>query len=85
MPTVSTLGVGEVISGLMLGENILRLSRAIYRFVEHQMLMSFKMFKGDYHRHYKKYSDPEQACQPIAHIGRMYGRLTLPMRSLHES
>ncbi|TYJ96003.1 gag protease polyprotein [Cucumis melo var. makuwa] len=31
------------------------------RFVEHQMLTSFKKFKGDYYRHFKKYKDPEQA------------------------
>ncbi|TYK14632.1 CACTA en-spm transposon protein [Cucumis melo var. makuwa] len=31
------------------------------RFVEHQMLTTFKEFRADYHRHFKKYSDPEEA------------------------
>ncbi|KAA0055858.1 CACTA en-spm transposon protein [Cucumis melo var. makuwa] len=31
------------------------------RFFEHQMLTTFKEFLGDYHRHFKKYSDPEEA------------------------
>ncbi|KAA0032530.1 gamma-aminobutyrate transaminase POP2 [Cucumis melo var. makuwa] len=29
-------------------------------FVEHQMLNTFKEFRGDCHRHFKKYSDPEE-------------------------
>uniref|UniRef100_A0A9I9EDU7 CACTA en-spm transposon protein n=1 Tax=Cucumis melo TaxID=3656 RepID=A0A9I9EDU7_CUCME len=32
------------------------------RFVEHQMLTTFKEFRADCHRHFKKYSDPEEAC-----------------------
>uniref|UniRef100_A0A9I9EKM0 CACTA en-spm transposon protein n=1 Tax=Cucumis melo TaxID=3656 RepID=A0A9I9EKM0_CUCME len=31
------------------------------RFVEHQMLTTFKEFRVDCHRHFKKYSDPEEA------------------------
>ncbi|KAA0041789.1 CACTA en-spm transposon protein [Cucumis melo var. makuwa] len=31
------------------------------RFVEHQMLNTWKAFRGENHRHYKKFSDPEQA------------------------
>ncbi|KAA0054913.1 CACTA en-spm transposon protein [Cucumis melo var. makuwa] len=34
---------------------------AMNRFVEHQMLSTFKEFRGDCHRHFKKYSDPEEA------------------------
>ncbi|KAA0032834.1 uncharacterized protein E5676_scaffold359G00110 [Cucumis melo var. makuwa] len=32
------------------------------KFVEHQMLNTFKEFRGDYHRHFKKYNDPEETC-----------------------
>ncbi|KAA0047935.1 CACTA en-spm transposon protein [Cucumis melo var. makuwa] len=35
--------------------------QAMNRFVEHQMLMTFKEFQTDCHRHFKKYSDPEEA------------------------
>ncbi|KAA0034002.1 CACTA en-spm transposon protein [Cucumis melo var. makuwa] len=38
--------------------------QAINRFV-HQMLTYFKEFRGDYHRHFKKYSDPEQADEDV--------------------
>uniref|UniRef100_A0A9I9EKX3 CACTA en-spm transposon protein n=1 Tax=Cucumis melo TaxID=3656 RepID=A0A9I9EKX3_CUCME len=31
------------------------------RFVEHQMLTTFKEFRADCYRHFKKYSDPEEA------------------------
>uniref|UniRef100_A0A9I9EA59 CACTA en-spm transposon protein n=1 Tax=Cucumis melo TaxID=3656 RepID=A0A9I9EA59_CUCME len=34
---------------------------AMNRFVEHQMLTTFKEFQGDCHRHFKKYSNPEEA------------------------
>ncbi|KAA0048670.1 CACTA en-spm transposon protein [Cucumis melo var. makuwa] len=34
---------------------------AMKRFVERQMLTTFKEFQGNYHRHFKKYSDPEEA------------------------
>ncbi|KAA0037908.1 CACTA en-spm transposon protein [Cucumis melo var. makuwa] len=47
-------------------------NQAMNRFVDHQILMSFKEFGGDYHRHYKKYNDPKQtrANNPsTAHIG----------------
>uniref|UniRef100_A0A9I9EEM6 CACTA en-spm transposon protein n=1 Tax=Cucumis melo TaxID=3656 RepID=A0A9I9EEM6_CUCME len=30
-------------------------------FVEHQMLTTFKEFRTDCHRHFKKYSDPKEA------------------------
>ncbi|KAA0067696.1 CACTA en-spm transposon protein [Cucumis melo var. makuwa] len=35
---------------------------AMNRFVEHQMLPCFKEFRGNYHRHFKKYSNLEEAC-----------------------
>ncbi|KAA0034838.1 putative transposase [Cucumis melo var. makuwa] len=35
--------------------------QAMIGFVEHQIFTSFKEFIGDCHRHFKKYSDPEQA------------------------
>ncbi|KAA0065781.1 CACTA en-spm transposon protein [Cucumis melo var. makuwa] len=35
--------------------------QAMNRFVEHQMLTTFKEFRADCHRHFKKYSDPEVA------------------------
>ncbi|KAA0056276.1 CACTA en-spm transposon protein [Cucumis melo var. makuwa] len=31
------------------------------RFVEHQMLTIFKNFRADYHKHFKKYSNPDEA------------------------
>ncbi|KAA0049733.1 CACTA en-spm transposon protein [Cucumis melo var. makuwa] len=49
-----------VLSGRTLGENTLRSSRATSRFVEHQMLTTFKEFRTDCHKHFKKYSDPEE-------------------------
>ncbi|TYK11770.1 CACTA en-spm transposon protein [Cucumis melo var. makuwa] len=36
--------------------------QAMNRFVEHQMLTTFKEFWVDCHRLFKKYSDPEEAC-----------------------
>uniref|UniRef100_A0A9I9E8D7 CACTA en-spm transposon protein n=1 Tax=Cucumis melo TaxID=3656 RepID=A0A9I9E8D7_CUCME len=35
--------------------------QAMNRFVEHQMLMTFKEFRTDCHRQFKKYNDPEKA------------------------
>ncbi|KAA0041316.1 CACTA en-spm transposon protein [Cucumis melo var. makuwa] len=35
--------------------------QAMNRFVEHRMLTTFKEFRADCHRHFKKYSDPEEA------------------------
>uniref|UniRef100_A0A9I9EKC2 CACTA en-spm transposon protein n=1 Tax=Cucumis melo TaxID=3656 RepID=A0A9I9EKC2_CUCME len=35
--------------------------QAMNRFVEHQMLTTFKEFRTNCHRHFKKYSDPEEA------------------------
>uniref|UniRef100_A0A9I9E336 CACTA en-spm transposon protein n=1 Tax=Cucumis melo TaxID=3656 RepID=A0A9I9E336_CUCME len=35
--------------------------QAMNRFVEHQMLTTFKEFRVDCHRHFKKYSNPEEA------------------------
>ncbi|TYK16353.1 CACTA en-spm transposon protein [Cucumis melo var. makuwa] len=45
---------------------------AMNRFVEHQMLTTFKEFWADCHRHFKKYSDPEEARAnpPNALVGR---------------
>ncbi|KAA0037142.1 CACTA en-spm transposon protein [Cucumis melo var. makuwa] len=42
------------------------------KFVEHQMLTTFKEFRADCHRHFKKYSDPEEARAnlPNALVGR---------------
>ncbi|KAA0046162.1 NBS-LRR type resistance protein [Cucumis melo var. makuwa] len=34
--------------------------QAMNKFVEHQMLMTFKEFWADYYRHFKKYSDSER-------------------------
>uniref|UniRef100_A0A9I9EG05 CACTA en-spm transposon protein n=1 Tax=Cucumis melo TaxID=3656 RepID=A0A9I9EG05_CUCME len=34
--------------------------QAMNRFVEHQMLTTFKKFRGDCHRHFKRYSDSEE-------------------------
>ncbi|KAA0037213.1 CACTA en-spm transposon protein [Cucumis melo var. makuwa] len=34
--------------------------QAMNRFVEHQMLTTFKEFRADCYRHFKKYSDPEE-------------------------
>ncbi|TYK13588.1 CACTA en-spm transposon protein [Cucumis melo var. makuwa] len=41
-------------------------------FVEHQMLTTFKEFRANCHRHFKKYSDPEEARAnpPNALVGR---------------
>ncbi|TYK27239.1 CACTA en-spm transposon protein [Cucumis melo var. makuwa] len=46
--------------------------QAMNRFVEHQMLTTFKVFWGNYHRHFKTYSDPEEACAnpPNVLVGR---------------
>ncbi|KAA0050991.1 CACTA en-spm transposon protein [Cucumis melo var. makuwa] len=53
-----------------------------YRFVEHQMLSTFKEFRDDCHMHFKKYT---ATLRKHAHIGGTYGRLVLCLRSLHES
>ncbi|KAA0065696.1 CACTA en-spm transposon protein [Cucumis melo var. makuwa] len=42
--------------------------QAINRFVEYQILNTFKEFWGDYHRHFKKYSDPEEARANPPHL-----------------
>ncbi|KAA0043360.1 CACTA en-spm transposon protein [Cucumis melo var. makuwa] len=46
--------------------------QAMNRFVEHQMLTTFKEFWADCHRHFRKYSDPEEARanSPNALVGR---------------
>ncbi|TYK00334.1 CACTA en-spm transposon protein [Cucumis melo var. makuwa] len=36
--------------------------QAMNRFVEHQMLSTFKEFRGDCHWHFKKYSNHKKAC-----------------------
>uniref|UniRef100_A0A9I9E9W8 CACTA en-spm transposon protein n=1 Tax=Cucumis melo TaxID=3656 RepID=A0A9I9E9W8_CUCME len=43
-----------------------------FRFVEHQMLTTFKEFRADCHRHFKKYNDPKEARAnpPNALVGR---------------
>uniref|UniRef100_A0A9I9EEU4 CACTA en-spm transposon protein n=1 Tax=Cucumis melo TaxID=3656 RepID=A0A9I9EEU4_CUCME len=38
------------------------------RFVEHQMLSTFKEFKDDCHKHFKKYSNLEKAHANLPHI-----------------
>ncbi|KAA0063007.1 CACTA en-spm transposon protein [Cucumis melo var. makuwa] len=38
------------------------------RFVDHQLLNTFKEFWGDSHRHFKKYSDPKEACANPTHL-----------------
>ncbi|KAA0052222.1 CACTA en-spm transposon protein [Cucumis melo var. makuwa] len=48
-------------------------NQALTRFVEHQFFTSFKKFRGDYHIHFKKYSDLEQARANPTH--RLVGRL----------
>ncbi|KAA0055056.1 CACTA en-spm transposon protein [Cucumis melo var. makuwa] len=30
------------------------------KFIEYQMFSTFKEFRGDCHRHFKKYSDPDE-------------------------
>ncbi|TYK17802.1 CACTA en-spm transposon protein [Cucumis melo var. makuwa] len=46
--------------------------QAMNGFVEHQMLTTFKEFRADCHKHFKKYSDPEEARAnpPNALVGR---------------
>ncbi|KAA0048153.1 reverse transcriptase [Cucumis melo var. makuwa] len=46
--------------------------QAMNRFVEHQTITTFKEFRADCHRHFKKYSDPEEARAnpPNALVGR---------------
>ncbi|KAA0048341.1 CACTA en-spm transposon protein [Cucumis melo var. makuwa] len=46
--------------------------QAMNRFVEHQMLTTFKEFRANCHRHFKKYSDPKEARAnpPNALVGR---------------
>ncbi|KAA0038251.1 CACTA en-spm transposon protein [Cucumis melo var. makuwa] len=41
-------------------------NQELNRFIEYQMFMTFKEFKGDCHRHFKKYSDPEEAGANIS-------------------
>ncbi|KAA0033895.1 CACTA en-spm transposon protein [Cucumis melo var. makuwa] len=42
--------------------------QAMNRFVKHQILHIFKEFRGDCHRHFKKYSDPVEACANPPHL-----------------
>ncbi|TYK27686.1 CACTA en-spm transposon protein [Cucumis melo var. makuwa] len=58
---VRKIFLSTVLSGRTLGENTLRSSRATSRFVEHQMLTTFKEFWANCHKHFKKYSDLEEA------------------------
>ncbi|KAA0026240.1 CACTA en-spm transposon protein [Cucumis melo var. makuwa] len=69
---VSTLGIGEtdvgreyieVVKGSLQRFFVLNFNdKVMNRFVEHQIITSLKKLSGDYHRHFKKYSDPVQAC-----------------------
>ncbi|KAA0040362.1 CACTA en-spm transposon protein [Cucumis melo var. makuwa] len=43
-------------------------NQAMNRFIEHQMLTSFKEFRADCHTHFKKYSDPEEARANPSHM-----------------
>ncbi|TYK31458.1 CACTA en-spm transposon protein [Cucumis melo var. makuwa] len=43
------------------GREYFKVSRPTSRFVEHQMLSTFKEFRADCHRHFKNYSDLEEA------------------------
>ncbi|KAA0063387.1 Transposon Ty3-I Gag-Pol polyprotein [Cucumis melo var. makuwa] len=53
----------EVIKGDLYRFSMLDFNdQAMNRFIEHQMLTTFKEFRGDCHRHFKKYKDPEEAC-----------------------
>ncbi|TYK15106.1 CACTA en-spm transposon protein [Cucumis melo var. makuwa] len=56
IPMTITPGAEKPIS-----PHVVRFSQAIGVFVEHQMLITFKEFRTDCHRHFKKYSDPEEA------------------------
>ncbi|TYK06223.1 CACTA en-spm transposon protein [Cucumis melo var. makuwa] len=47
-------------------------NQTMNRFVDHQMLTSFNEFRGDCHRHFKKYSNPEQACANLQHMNRAF-------------
>uniref|UniRef100_A0A9I9EGN6 CACTA en-spm transposon protein n=1 Tax=Cucumis melo TaxID=3656 RepID=A0A9I9EGN6_CUCME len=38
------------------------------RFVEHQMLMTFKEFWADCHRRFKKYSNPKEDCANLPNV-----------------
>ncbi|XP_050943457.1 uncharacterized protein LOC127150206 [Cucumis melo] len=63
----------EVVKGNLQRFFVLDLNdQAMNRFVEHQMLTTFKEFRVDCHRHFKKYSDPEEARanSPNALVGR---------------
>uniref|UniRef100_A0A9I9EI23 CACTA en-spm transposon protein n=1 Tax=Cucumis melo TaxID=3656 RepID=A0A9I9EI23_CUCME len=42
--------------------------QAMNRFIEHQMLSTFKEFWDDYHRHIKKYSGPKEARVNPPHL-----------------
>ncbi|KAA0058444.1 CACTA en-spm transposon protein [Cucumis melo var. makuwa] len=56
------------LSGRTLAQNTLRTSRATSRVVKHQMLNTFKEFQDNCHRHFKKYSDPEEARTNLPNI-----------------
>uniref|UniRef100_A0A9I9EA32 CACTA en-spm transposon protein n=1 Tax=Cucumis melo TaxID=3656 RepID=A0A9I9EA32_CUCME len=51
------------------------------RFVEHQMLTTFKEFRVDCHRHFKKYSDLEEALPTHQTHWSNHGRTRLLDRS----
>ncbi|KAA0044918.1 CACTA en-spm transposon protein [Cucumis melo var. makuwa] len=51
--------------------------QAMNRFVKHQMLSTFKEFWGDYHRHFKKYDDPEEEQSRANKAARQKSSLTI--------
>ncbi|TYK30714.1 CACTA en-spm transposon protein [Cucumis melo var. makuwa] len=84
---VSTLGIGEtdvgreyieVVKGSLQRFFVLNFNdKVMNRFVEHQIITSLKKLSGDYHRHFKKYSDPVQASSPC----RFYNDNTCSLRN----
>uniref|UniRef100_A0A9I9EA16 CACTA en-spm transposon protein n=1 Tax=Cucumis melo TaxID=3656 RepID=A0A9I9EA16_CUCME len=47
------------------------------RFVQHQMLTTFKEFRADCHRHFKKYSDSGEARANLPNHWSNHGRTRL--------
>ena len=42
--------------------------QAMNRFIQHQMLSTFKEFMGDFHKHFTKYKEPEKARANPLHV-----------------
>ncbi|KAA0049780.1 CACTA en-spm transposon protein [Cucumis melo var. makuwa] len=56
----------EIIKGDLQRQFVLDFNdQVMNRFVEHQILTSFKEFRGDCYKHFKKYSDPEQVAEDV--------------------